>query len=468
MKKLHILTTAAALAAVAMLASCEKLLSPVIAEETSVEATTPDASRLVSYKLTASTPAKQAVESYLRDSASIEAPMCFDIDLEEYGIYLKAYRFTYNTVDISGNSIVLSGDLCYINGGSSCKRCLESVSLFHPAFATAEEHCCEYEQYSFIGRSCHNALVVYPHYQGFYASSELRITPSESLLKARQAIDCEVAALELVEKLDDVCMSPLYYTENMGISCGTGAALATQYLLEQDKEMQEINRKYIRLYSTYCCEGPYKYSDLITYFADSFPYEDLQDVEDFSQVGLISLIVGTFDTWKGQKDESGNEYFQGIDVYDYFNPTLFTRTDLYDEATQVKDVVQYFRDGKLDHHTKMFKKVSLSSREMINPDFFTTEGTFDTENALIKELYSAMDNNNVITDGWNPRTKLVIAHSWSDELVPYKQAVDLFHNLSHYGVNPLVSITMVPGLGHTNGNQFFAIRDIILKKHPCD
>lgn len=417
---------------------------------------------LVSYQHLATVSINEKVEELAEDYSSV-ATSLMDIITEKIGTDMVSYRFSYNTVDVSGNPIVLSGDICFTNGGLSGTRQIGSVSLFHTSFATTENRCCQYEEYAFIGRSIHDAIVVFPHYQGFYSGSNYRVTLAESLLKARQAIDCEVAALELIEELDGVEMASNYYTENMGISCGTGPTLATHYLLEQDEAMAKLNDERIHLRSSYCCEGPYKYSDLFTYLVDNFPYEDLQDDEDFSQIALISIVVGTFDTWKGLTDSSGNEYFKGIDdVKVYFNPDLFSRTDLLDGTTVVTDVVDYFRQGKLDHHTDMFKNAGLSSREMINPSLFTEDETLDENNELIKALYAAFARNEVIAEGWSPKAQLTISHSTGDELCPYDQAYSVYRSLSGNGRNRNVKFNTIHFLEHTDANTFYAIRDILL------
>lgn len=423
---------------------------------------------LVSYEFLLAEPLDDKLNA-LADGLSIAAPLICDIDLSEDGLQFKTYRITYNTVDILGKPIVLSGDVCYIDRGTTGKvRRLESISLFHTSYASTENRCCQYEDKAFTCRAIHNALVVFPHYQGFYAGRAYRVTIEESLLKARQAIDCEIAALQLVEKLDDVALERSYYTNNMGISCGTGPTLATHYLLEQDEALKKVNRDKIHLNSSYCCEGPYKFSEIFTYLVDEFPYEDLQDNEDFSQIALISIVAGTYDTWKGLTDSQGNEFFKGIDdVKVYFDPTLFTRQDLISEdSTMVTDVVEYFREGKLDHHTDMFKNAGLSSRAMINPELFTEDEKLDVDHPLIQALYAALKVNEIITEGWTPQAKLTIAHSTGDELCPYEKTLSVYRSLSDNGNNSQVNLYTTFFLEHTEANQFFAIRDLALQKNP--
>lgn len=439
----------------------EKEVEPEIQKEDSVETR-----YLVSYQLLSDVSIKDKIEELAEGYSNLTIAL-LDIDVEKYGTNMVSYRISYNTVDVSGNPVVLSGDICFTNGGLSGKRQIETVSLFHTSFATTENRCCQYEDYAFFGRSIHNALVVFPHYQGFYSGNKYRVTLAESLLKARQAIDCEIAALELIEELDGVEMAPDYCTDNMGISCGTGPTLATHYLLEQDETLVKLNDEFIHLRGSYCCEGPYKYSEIFTYLVDNFPYEDLQDSEDFSQIALISIVVGTFDTWKGLLDSFGNEYFKGIDdVKAYFNPSLFTRGDLLDGTAVVNDVVDYFRQGKLDHHTDMFKNAGLSSHEMINPELLTEDGNLDVDNELIKALYAAFARNEVIAEGWSPKAQLTISHSTGDELCPFEQAYSVYRSLSGNGRSRNVKFNTIHILEHTDANTYYAVRDILLEKHP--
>lgn len=461
-----------------VLVACAICLFAVSCSKETVEISqTGTTGRLVSAELVKSEPAAEVVDK-LVSSLEIEAPTLFDIDLSEFGMKMETFRITYNTKDNRGNDIVLSGDVCFMrNPFSDGLRTIESVSLFHQAFTTSEDNNTDYEEYAFPGRSVHNALVVYPHYQGSYAGKDMEgcpVTIAELVLKARQAIDCELAALEFIEGLDGVRMACNYYTENMGISCGAGAALATQYLLENVEEWKILNRSRIRLLSTYCCEGCYSYGDLLwclTKFYEDYKPDDLSDItsmEDFKPAALIAVLVGAYDTWKGIPDENGRDYFEGIDdVREYFSPEFLAMPLKEKNGRPVPDVIEYFRSGELGHHSRMFKMAGIKAIDMLNPELIGEDGQINRDDPRMAAMLRVLAKNDIIKDGWYPKAKLCIAHSTADEFIPYTQAVDVYNNLSVYGLNRNVTLKLIPELEHTNANIFYAIVDIVLSKHPC-
>ena len=461
-----------------LLCGCSKDSSFTEAPTETSDETVEESGVLVSASLEDVTTASELADKI---SEFIDIPVLdlLDLDLNELGLELRTYRIVYKTKDNRGNTIQLSGDVSYLaNSLHPGIRILESVSLFHPAFFTDEGKSTEYEQYAFPGRSIHNALVVYPHYQGVHEGRKEEyveghpVTVAELLLKARQGIDCELAAIELVNKLEGVSLMPYYYTENIGLSCGAGTALATQYLLENDPQLKSVNKKSIRLAGTYCCEGCYSYSGLLSKLTEVVPYdeslEEFTSMEDFKPACLIAVIVGAYDTWKGLKDQNGNEFFAGVDdVREYFSEALLNSKELFeDDGRQITDIIAYFRTGTLSAHSRIFKRAGFLSSTMINPELLK-DGEIDTTNPKIKTLLDALAQNDRILSDWTPSAQLCISHSTSDEFVPYSQAFGVYKSLSESGRNRNVHLQTVSGLNHTDGNKFFGIKDIVLKKHPC-
>lgn len=465
-----------------LLFSSITLLSSCSKDQSYTEADSGDTKEryvLVSGSLNSVKPASE-VADILRQFDEIQAPDFLDIDLSEFGLELRTYRIVYRTKDNRGQEIQLSGDVSFLaNPIHPRKRILESVSLFHSAFFTDEGKSTEYEQYAFPGRSIHNALVVYPHYQGVHEGRKPEyveghpVTIAELLLKARQGIDCELAAIELINKLEGVELMPEYYTENIGLSCGAGTALATQYLLENDPQLKSVNKESIRLVGTYCCEGCYSYSGLLSKLMEVVPYDEslseFTSMEDFKPACLIAVIVGAYDTWKGMKDSDGNEFFAGVDdVREYFSQEFLNSENLFeDDGRQITDIIGYFRTGTLSAHSRIFKRAGFLSSTMINPELINSDHEIDVTNPKMKALLEALAQNDRITADWNPSARICISHSTDDEFVPYSQALGVYKSLSRDGANRNVVIQTICGLNHTDGNRFYAIKDIILKKHPC-
>ncbi len=406
-----------------------------------------------------------------------EAARRYDINLDSLsfldellGNRIVSYRLVYTTADARGRAINLSGDVAYMVGSTGSVIPLNSVSLFHTAFATNEEHCLDYENYAFLARAVHRALVVHPHYQGFFEGKNVPghpVTVGELMLKARQAMDCEMAAISVLKQIHGPTLDESYYTENIGISCGAGAALATQYLLEMDSALRPINRKYIRLRSTYCCEGCYSYSDLLsdlTSQSSSDP-EEQSEFESFKPIIVMATITGAYDTWKDAPDGNGSTFFKGVDLKKCFSED-FLKFPFIEQKELIGDILEYFRRGELDHYTDMFSRSGFTARNILNPAILGSGG-IDFTSTVGKELSRVLSINEAFSSGWEPARPICISHSKGDEFLPYEQAYDIFKAIDGGGTNDLVELQSVDDLDHVKGATYFFIKDLLLSNHPC-
>lgn len=511
----------------------------------------------------------------------LASPEFLKCDLLGIDMQLETYRIRYRSMGGAEGKepVILTGDIAFIaNADHSNKRKLESVSLFHTTFNPSESTSYTWEEMIFPTRAAFNALVVYPFYQGSFSDKGDKadghtICVSEQLIKARQAIDCELAALEFLETLDHVEMEKCYYTENMGVSNGAGATLATQYLLENDPEYRAINRSLIHLKGTFCSEGCYSWGDLmnsvLTTTGDDVPLGD-ESVDGMKPVALISCLIGAYDTWK-------DKYFDGIELESFFNEEKFLKkpmllpmytfnyswgmeykpysvdmstmtpedwgmmgemmgldpelcasigelagklelnavssslavsllglaasvvgavsaddsTAIYNQmmadyyyqmaawgywdywtnpneptyVTMGTDPISLFRSGDFDNSRPDI--ATLKIQDILNPELLTSDGKrFNTSAPQIIALNKCFKENDVITNGWNPATPLLIVHSSADTFVDIRQPQSVYKSLSNNGRNRNVKLRDARILGHMSGTVV-GILEIMFLKHPC-
>jgi len=350
----------------------------------------------------------------------------------------------------------LYGDVSFlVNTASDENRTLESVTLYHTFYNTSSRDV-EYGEEIANLRAIYNALVVFPLYQGgFYdpnyefEDNKFVVAPMEYIYKAKQAIDCEIAALEFIEKLENVQMAEDYYTEVVGISNGGGPALATQYLLEsgQDKDYSAKAEK-INLYTTYVGEGncytkPLFNLLLSEYKSSSSILVGDIDMNSLASVAYVSAVAGSYKTWMKHDSKVRGKYFteQGKALYDEY---VANESSLMEKAFEGEGLPLI--------------------KDVVNPDLY--EGSSFKECDEINALYETFAKNEAIISGWTPKSYLKIAHSYADEFLLYDTNYKIWKDLSNSGWNCKVKLETIYGLGHLDASMFFMFTDVILKKHP--
>ena len=380
---------------------------------------------------------------------------------------VRTYRINYTSVAGSeGNEpATLSAYVAYMaDKKDEIERRLEAVSLFHSGFNTSFDDVTAFSNFIVPIRSAYNNLVVYPFYSGVGADlGKHDVTPSEMLIKARQAIDAEVAALQLVQELDKVTMKCNYNTVNMGTSNGGGVSVATQYLLETDDEYKAINKEYVHLGSTYCCEGALNYANC---FAPIM--SEARSKDGFSLSGLtpesmkpsmyLSVVTSSYDTWK-------DVYFnENVTLEDFFKPE-FLQTPAMQGGVQYANWIECFRTGTMEQSMGGYQFVMS---DIVNEGILDADGQIDTGCEAVKCLFKCFDyTSSAISRGWTPTTPLVLASSMDDEFLPFEDILEAYTDLSHNGLNLNVKLRTVPILGHSLGVTWFFLKDILLKKYPC-
>lgn len=483
--------------ALAALNGCQKEVVENVEGDATVEQTESSVQgRLVSASLRSVQSVDEAVQEALENIDQTSGAMLSDSVVTHIRLLrerftgtewqMQVYRIKYNTVDIDGNPIQLNGDVGFINETSGkCKRTLDAITLFQTAFNTEELTTTLYEIMVMPIRVLYNQVVVYPFYQGIGIDRGVHpVTISEPVLKARQSIDCELAAMELLDLLN-VGLDKNYYTANMGISNGGATTLAAQYLLENDAECKKINEDVIRLGGTYIGEGCYSFKKLIPMLTAPVKEPKFSLLPDsisiIKSMAYIACLVGSYDTWNGRK----GHYRNVSSVEDYFSEDFLKIQRPYwikplsilqsppleigkPEPDGYMGFIENFRKGFLSIGDEMIFNGELKISDMINPELLEEDGTVNMEHPYLIDVQEAFAENDVIVSGWKPLTPLCLAHSESDDFVDIEQVREVYAALSNNGYNRNVKMPTVKGIDHLIGTFFFLIKDILAKEEPWE
>ena len=446
--------------------------------------------RLVSGNLTGSVQADEGLaaaiektKALLGDASFVQTIRDLASDLKSSAFCcsdwkIKTYRIVYRTVDGNGDEILLSGDIGFIGDDSGkVQRELSTVTLFHTMLNLDDNDenllntTMAYRDPLIACRSFYNALVVYPHYQGAGVDKGKHpFSMSAPLLKARQAIDCELAALEFLKTLDNVEMAEDYYTENIGVSNGAISSLATQYLLENDSEMRE-KADIIRLNGTYVGEACYHNTDLFVSLISKAEEEEtslLGGLFDFSLVEktmpymVMATALGVFDAYPTIFKS------RGVDsVEDMFSPKFLNLKVDY-KGTEMR-FLDYYKSGNMDtaFDTTMGDN-GITPRIVLHPEMFLISGDLNWEDRKLQAILTALDESEVLCDGWDPASPLLIRHSMSDDFLSYDEAYEVYRNLSVDGANKNVEIKPVYVLDHITSALYEFVTDVLFTKHPAN
>ena len=488
-----------ATAALLVFSACQEKADPEVLpekQEEGKEIVAPGQGKLVSALLSSTQTVDEAVKSALENVGQTSGAMLSDSVVTNIHLLrerfsgtewqMQVYRIKYNTVDIDGNTIQLNGDVGFINETSGkSRRILDAITLFQTAFNTEELTTTLYEVMVMPFRALYNHVVVYPFYQGIGIDRGVHpVTISEPLLKARQSIDCELAAMELLDLLN-VELDENYYTANMGISNGGATTLAVQYLLENDPEYKKKNEDVIRLGGTYSGEGCYSFKKLIPILTapEKEPKSSLLP-DYFSMIksmAYIACLVGSYDTWNGR-----NGHYQNVSSVDKFFSEDFLKIQRpywieplniiqlrfpelgRPEPDGFMGFIENFRKGFLSLGDEMIFKGELKISDMINPELLDENGIVNMAHPYLVDVQEALAENDVFLSGWKPSTPLCLAHSESDDFVDIEQVREVYATLGSNGFNRNVKMPTIKGLDHLTGTFFFLIKDILAKEKPWE
>ena len=394
----------------------------------------------------------KAVAALFNDAKILKLIKKMNQEQGNHDFRFEKFNFTYNSKDNAGKDIVLSGCVIFPNTPSgNIKHELDGVTLFHPYWLNVKK-CATIVGSPIMSRAAYNQAVVIPDFQGYGLTEENFHHPFlEYGVLARQSIDCELAALELLEN-HGLALKEDYITYNMGMSKGAPVAMRTLEMV-QNTEPESIRRK-LNIKSTYCCTGPYDPMGLL---------------EAFNSEG-----TGT-NCWMGVMLISSAYYaypdkFQGYAIEDFFTED-FNNARFNDGVREynIVDLVESRLTGEAPLN-ELFTAYGLTSvRRILSPSFFNDNGSFNYDNELFSILTGILKSNNTAT-GWDPVTTVLVEHSTDDDFVNYDVSMKAFEDLKsleHGGDNENVHQNTYRLFDHNTMSGLSIVR-MILMEDPAE
>ena len=371
------------------------------------------------------------------------------------------YKFNYETVDASGNPIVLSSALIaprdvtqtigavYMDCHYTITNNLEAptswtLPMFDLAtgFSTALARYLAVPYYEDQGNS--NApygLIIAPDYEGFGVSIERPQPYLAQELTARQVVDAMAKGMELYRKLIVAGTAPRldndWHSYAFGLSQGGAVALAVQRYIEQNDLSDQFNYN-----GTLCVEGPY---DLITtlkyYLEDNGSSYDVSTAHRAGQTTMPvvipmiiqGMLVSDPSLSSCQLSDFLSQKFLDTGIMDWLAAKNMTTDDIK-AAWNNQRQNGFTANGRTytpeDMATLFTSNMYANLNEVFTSDFFaylSTAGIFDNvpdvpeandPQRAYKLMHRAMAAQDLCT-GWTPQHKIQFWHSKKDMVVPF-------------------------------------------------
>lgn len=317
----------------------------------------------------------------------------------ELDLRFEKYNFRYRSVAADGEPVYLSGCAIFPNSSKSAiPHEIEDVTIFQPYWMTNDE-CVSIKGSPVMMRTAFNQMVVIPDYQGYGITFGTMKHPfTEYRALARQAVDCELAALELIGETG-ARLNPNYVTYNMGASKGAGAAMELARYLETEANRKVADK--VRLSSSYCCTGAYDLLNLL------YSYNNLGGNTEYWMATMLASSAFYSNPAK----------FNGYSIEDFFSEE-FLKARLY-EGEREYTLVEIIEDKRASAFRlgEIFKALGLDGIDRIyNPEFFYEDGTFNFDNPLLRAFAEVLVANNP-TRNWDPQTPVLMEYTNADNRV---------------------------------------------------
>lgn len=327
-------------------------------------------------------------------------------------LIFERYIFNYQSTDENGKPIILSGLAIFPNNqeGTSRRWELDNVTLFSSDLEALAVDCPTISSSPAMLRVLFNSLVVIPDFQGYGVSQTREHPIFHSRVLARQAIDCELAAIELA-RLKRADLAKDYATYNIGIAYGGMTALQVHKMLEtsEDRNIQSL----VNIKSTYCSSP---LLDVNAIIEDAAARDAIDNPWQLTSAMKAALNTGQLpDTCRISSLMSKGYNTTKVKI----DGQILTLQEMLD--TKMYD----FENISRAYYACNFKTVqAILSEELAN-------GYSGKESSpLYKEVYKAISLDNPAY-GWAPKLPVLIEHSQKDEVIPYYSTFYAYEDLKY-------------------------------------
>lgn len=246
-----------------------------------------------------------------------------------------------------------------------------------------------------------NAIYIAADYQGLGLSKELPHPYLNTILLAKQNIDCFKAAMSfLTDYGPDIADD--YKTYNIGYSLGGGVAMGIARMIELDPELRELTH----LKKTFCGGGPY---DQVAYFNHHLANPTLKHDYPISILCAIKSIANSSPSFREKYDSA-----------DCYCDKLLNSGIL--EALDSKN----YDSGEIN---SMLNKAGCNSIENI-----FSAGILDKDSQICKDIFYEVGKLDLTSD-WTPRIPILIRQTKNDTYIPFECMESVMRNWGHDNPN---------------------------------
>lgn len=347
---------------------------------------------------------------------------------EEKMFYI--HHFQYNTVDLNGNPMVLSGKLSYVKRTKKgvTNNMFDGIELSIPGFALGNST-------STLGllstymRVRYNIVQITPDRQGRGCDNDNYFPIAQPYLAARQAIDCQMAAMELIRNLE-LELADDYTTTINGISQGSPTALAVQQLLETSEPAKVTDK--IRLGRTNLRVPTTDFWRVAETVLISNPIQ----MDRYVVPAIMQFIIDA--------KCSHPDIMADYEIEDYFKPEFNEqRIEIGGESYSWIEVVN--KDMEDDDILPM-NYGFVTAHDALKEDTYNEDGSINLQNPRIAALKAAIDASALNYD-WTPKHPIYFMHSTRDDVMPYEDIYNLCKDI-HAKAPGMVYLKTIHANGH--------------------
>lgn len=334
--------------------------------------------------------------------------------------------FLYHYVN-GFDTLTLSGAVCWpLDISNSSEIWFESHY-----FTTRWDECpSQRAQSGMVLAAMRNAIYIGADYQGLGLSKDLYQPYLNTVMLARQNIECYKAAMTLLKDYGPEIADD-YHTYNVGYSLGGAVSMGIAKQIEHDPELKEQTH----LKKTFCGGGPFDQEAYFNHFLDT-PSMELDYPIAF--LCAVKSIINSCPSFRQQ-----------FDIADCFSDKILESRvlDNLDSKNYTTDQInQTLHDINCITIEDILSAQLLDSASQINK-------------AIFKEI-EKLDQ----TEGWTPKLPILVRHSKTDTFVPF---VCMEHVMDEWADNPNVTFEIIESGTHKeDGINFYM--NLVFNRYPLE
>jgi len=374
------------------------------------------------------------------------------------GFHFERQNFLYRSVTAAGDSATFSGSVVYPYSNSGKPHTLDGWTIYSDYGSTNNEN----RMSNFVEvpyfRAAFNQAVTFCDMQGYGATNRKNKEATTELMpcffdhyaKGRQTVDAAVAANQVLE-MKGMKMAQDQFVENMGFSLGAPGALGVVKYIESEKDCPAwVRDSLMRNIRTFAAAGPLNVWDV---FTDLVKKDEPLAIFHFP----IALVISAFASFP--------EQFKDYTLYDFFDPrmsdiivpTILGDTMCIIDAIACNDYEEWAIQGANELETIFEGRIT----KMLHPGMFDDNGKPNLADPKMALLKMALESYS-ISNGWSPKSPVLMAHSKDDELTDIDRITAVYNQFKSANNE----VRLLPLIGDHTASSFLSHIYVLLNPHP--